>query len=292
MGTFKSMTSRWLSGVLHFRGALRFRSALALLALTLPLLAACSGDDEPAPYVERPVEDLYNIAADTLAQGDDYMLAGQQFEEVERQHPYSVWAAKAQLMAAYSYYLANEYDAAISGLDRFLALHPGSPEVPYALYLKGLSYYERISDVHRDQEMTKEALDALAEVVRRYPDSEYARDARLKIDLADDHLAGKEMTVGRYYLQRRNYLAALNRFQTVIRDYQTTTHVPEALHRLVEINLALGVEREAQATGAVLGYNFPGSDWYLDSYALLTGEDLRPEAQEDSWIGSVWNGVF
>ncbi len=286
MGTFENMNSRWLSG------ALRFRRALALLALTLPLLAACSGDDEPAPYVERPVEDLYNIAADTLAQGDDYMLAGQQFEEVERQHPYSVWAAKAQLMAAYSYYLANEYDAAISGLDRFLALHPGSPEVPYALYLKGLSYYERISDVHRDQEMTQEALDALAEVVRRYPDSEYARDARLKIDLANDHLAGKEMTIGRYYLQRRNYLAALNRFQTVIRDFQTTTHVPEALHRLVEINLALGVEREAQATGAVLGYNFPGSDWYLDSYALLTGEDLRPEAQEDSWIGSVWKGIF
>jgi outer membrane protein assembly factor BamD len=220
---------------------------LAALAVALPLLAACSGDDEPAPYVEQPVEDLYNTAADTLAVGDDYELAAQQFEEVERQHPYSVWASKAQLMSAYSYYLANEYDDAISALDRFVALHPGS---------------------------------------------QYARDARLKIDLANDHLAGKEMTIGRYYLSKKNYLAALNRFQTVVRDYQTTTHVPEALHRLVEINLVLGLQKEAQATGAVLGYNFPGSDWYLDSYALLTGEDLRPEAQEGSWIGSVWDGIF
>jgi outer membrane protein assembly factor BamD len=265
---------------------------LAALAVALPLLAACSGDDEPAPYVEQPVEDLYNTAADTLAVGDDYELAAQQFEEVERQHPYSVWASKAQLMSAYSYYLANSYDDAIGALDRFVALHPGSPEVPYALYLKGLSYYEQISDVHRDQKMTQDALDALGEVVRRFPDSEYARDARLKIDLANDHLAGKEMTIGRYYLSKKNYLAALNRFQTVIRDFQTTTHVPEALHRLVEINLVLGLQGEAQATGAVLGYNFPGSDWYLDSYALLTGEDLRPEAQEGSWIGSVWNGIF
>ncbi|MEJ2027378.1 MAG: outer membrane protein assembly factor BamD [Limibacillus sp.] len=235
------------------RGRL-FLRVLAPIVLVLPLLAACSSDDEVAPYVERPVEQLYNIAADTLAAGEDYELAGQQFEEV-----------------------------------RFVALHPGSPDVAYALYLKGLCYYERISDVHRDQKMTQDALDALGEVVRRFPDSQYARDARLKIDLANDHLAGKEMTIGRFYLQRKNYLAALNRFQAVVRDYQTTTHVPEALHRLVEVNLALGIDKEAQATGAVLGYNFPGSDWYLDSYALLTGEDLRPEAQEDSWIGSVWN---
>ncbi len=272
-----------------FRHSLRVLRGLAVLAFLLPLLSACGGDDEPAPYVERPVEQLYNIAADTLAAGEDYELAAQQFEEVERQHPYSVWAAKAQLMSAYSFYLANDYDNAVNGLDRFLALHPGSPDVSYALYLKGLSFYERISDVHRDQKMTQDALDSLGEVVRRFPDSEYARDARLKIDLANDHLAGKQMTIGRYYLSRKNYLAALNRFQTVIRDYQTTTHVPEALHRLVEINLALGIDKEAQATGAVLGYNFPGSDWYLDSYALLTGQDLRPEAQDESWIGSVWN---
>jgi len=278
--------STWAPAARRARPFLRF---LAPLALILPLLAACSSDEEVAPYVERPVEQLYNIAADTLATGEDYELAGQQFEEVERQHPYSVWASKAQLMAAYSYYLANQYDAAVNGLDRFVALHPGSPDVAYALYLKGLCYYERISDVHRDQKMTQDALSALGEVVRRFPDSQYARDARLKVDLANDHLAGKEMTIGRYYLQRKNYLAALNRFQAVVRDFQTTTHVPEALHRLVEVNLALGIDQEAQATGAVLGYNFPGSDWYLDSYALLTGEDLRPEAQEDSWIGSVWN---
>lgn len=273
------------------RGATKARSAVAAACLSLALLlGACSSDDEPE-YVERPVEELYNQAMDTLLAGNA-KAAAPQFEEVERQHPYSVWASKAQLMAGYSYYLENEYDSAINALDRFIDLHPGNRDVAYAYYLKALSYYEQISDVGRDQRMTELALESLTELQRRFPDSKYARDASLKADLARDHLAGKHMTIGRYYQERGYHLAAINRFRTVVEDYQTTTHVPEALHRLVESYLALGITDEAQATAAVLGHNFPGSDWYSDSYLLLTGLDLRPEKNEESWIGSVWNSIF
>jgi len=176
------------------------------------------------------------------------------------------------LMSAFSYYSDGQYDDAILAVDRFIQLHPGNRDVAYAYYLKALSYYEQITDVGRDQRNTEQALLALNEVIRRFPDSGYARDSRLKLDLTRDHLAGKEMEVGRYYLNRSNYLAAINRFKTVIEDYQTTTHVPEALHRLSEAYTALGIEPEAQANAAVLGHNFPGSDWYIDSYELVEGE--------------------
>ncbi|MEO1193334.1 MAG: outer membrane protein assembly factor BamD [Pseudomonadota bacterium] len=261
-----------------------------LLALALLLgLAACSSDDEviPTDPNEASVEELYQRAVFTLEAGQ-YSQSAVLFDDVERLYPYSVWAPRAQLMAAYSYYLANSYNDAINALDRFIALHPGSKDAPYAHYLKALSYYEQISDVERDQQMTREALSQLNEVIRRYPDSRYARDARLKRDLANDHLAGQEMLIGRYYQSKGDYLAAINRYRSVITQYQTTTQVPEALHRLVEAYLALGVVREAQATAAVLGYNYPGSQWYTDSYYLLTGVDLRPEEQSDSWIAGVW----
>ncbi|WP_241503839.1 outer membrane protein assembly factor BamD [Ferruginivarius sediminum] len=261
-----------------------------LLAAALGLaIAGCSSSDEDE-YIERSVSELYNNAMDELAQ-ENYVDAAKLFDEVERQHPYSVWASKAQLMAAFSYYQDNKYDEAINALDRFIELHPGNRDVAYAYYLKGLSYYERISDVRRDQKMTVNARQSLEEVVQRFPDSKYARDARLKLDLTTDHLAGKEMAVGRFYLERGHYLAAINRFRTVIEEYQTTSHTPEALHRLVEAYLALGIEDEAKATAAVLGHNFPGSEWYIDSYELLTGRDIRPEADEDSWIGRVWNSL-
>lgn len=267
--------------------ALRFPLLAALLAAAL---AGCSGDEEPV-YVERPPEELYNQALSQLLE-NNYQQAGKDFDEVERQHPYSTWASRAQLMAAYAYYQGDLYDDAINALDRFIQLNPGSRDIAYAYYLKAICYYEQISDVGRDQGATREALTNLEEIVRRFPDSQYARDAQLKIDLARDHLAGKHMTIGRYYQNQAEYLAAINRYQIVIRDYQTTTHVPEALHRLVESYMALGVYNEAEATASVLGYNFPGSDWYLDSYALLTGEDLRPEAHEGSWISRVWRSVF
>lgn len=266
----------------------RLRLALAALCLGT-MLAACSTPDPE--YVERPVEELYNTAMDSLIAGE-YEDAARMFDEVERQHPYSVWASKAQLMAAYAYYQNNKYDDSVNALDRFIQLHPGNRDIAYAYYLRAISYYEQISDVSRDQKMTRMALEGLEDVVRRFPDSSYARDARLKVDLARDHLAGKHMAIGRYYESKGEYLAAINRFRAVIKDYQTTTHAPEALHRLVECYLALGVTDEAKATAAVLGYNFPGSPWYLDSYALLTGVDLRPEEDKDSWIARVWKSII
>ena len=260
------------------------------VALCLLLLAGCnSAGPKEVEYVERPVEVIYNQAIDEL-QKKRYFQAAEQFDEVERQHPYSVWARRSMLMAAYAKYQMNEYDTAILSAQRFISLHPGNRDVAYAYYLIGVSYYEQISDVGRDQRMTREALEALRGVVRRFPSTDYARDARFKIDLTRDHLAGKEMAVGRYYLKRGEVLAALNRFKTVIAQYQTTTHTPEALHRLTEAYLALGVIDEAQTAAAVLGYNFPSSDWYIDSYALLTGRNLRPEKNDKSWISRAFDG--
>lgn len=261
------------------------RAAAVALAVGL-LLAGCSGNDKEA-YVEQPVDELYNKAQDLLVDGSAGQAA-EAFEEVERQHPYSQWATRAQIMAAYAYYEANMYDEAIAAAERFIDLHPGNEDAPYAHYLIGVSYYEQISDVRRDQEMTELALKSFNELVRRYPDTDYARDARLKIDLAHDHLAGKEMEIGRYYEGRQEYVAAINRFRTVIERYQTTTHVPEALHRLVESNLALGLRDEARDAAAVLGYNFPGSEWYERSYALLEGQNLSPQRSEDSWLSRIF----
>ena len=265
---------------------------LAVAGLCL-MLAACSlfGGEEEPQYVERPVQDLYNAAMNAILVGDNFEAA-RLFDEVERQHPYSTWAAKAQLMAAFANYQRNKYDETINALDRFIQLHPGHKDIAYAHYLRAISYYEQISDVGRDQKMTRLALLALEEVVRRFPESRYARDASLKLDLARDHLAGKHMEIGRFYLKKGEYLAAINRFRTVIKDYQTTTHVPEAMLRLVESYLALGVTEEAQATAAVLGYNYPGSPWYADSYVLLTGIDLRPEEHQGSWISRAWKSLI
>lgn len=264
---------------------------LAAAALALGLAACDVFDEEEDVYAEQPVEQLYNQALDQLVSAN-YQEAAKLFDEVERQHPYSVWASKAQVMAAFSHYQRNAYDDAINALDRFIQLHPGNQDIAYAYYLKAISYYEQISDVGRDQKMTQLALRSLDEVVRRFPESKYARDAALKVDLARDHLAGKHMSIGRYYQDKGEFLGAINRFRLVIQEYQTTTHVPEALHRLVECYVSLGIAQEAQATAAVLGHNFPGSDWYADSYALLTGVDLRPQEAEGSWIDGVWESVF
>lgn len=267
-------------------GRVRHFGAMALAGAVLAALGACGDDDEYA-YVERPVEDLYNEAFDLMLNGD-YAPAARGFEEVERQHPYSVWATKAQLMAAYASYQNNDYDEAVLAAERFIELHPGNPDTAYAHYLIGLSYYEQISDVGRDQRNTELALDAFEEITRRYPESKYARDSVLKISLARDHLAGKEMEVGRTYQDLEFYLAAINRFRNVVVDYQTTSHVPEALLRLTECYLALGIVGEAQAAAAVLGYNYPGSDWYQDSYALLQEGELEPRLSESSWLARVF----
>ena len=231
------------------------------------MLSACGGGNKEA-YVEKPVDDLYNKAMDELVE-ERYATAAKTFQEVESQHPYSVWATKGQLMAAYALYEAGNYGEAIIAAERFIQLHPGNRDIAYAYYLKAISYYVQIVDVGRDQKTTELALRALDDVVRRFPDSKYARDAKLKLDFTRDHLAGKEMEIGRYYLKRGQYLAAMNRFKRVIDNYQTTTHVPEALERLVECDLALGLTDEAKANAAVLGHNYPGSDWYVDAYSLV-----------------------
>lgn len=273
-----------------------FRSVRALLrprwgvfAVLALVAAACAAED--AAYVERPVEQLYNEAMDSLLKGN-YGTAAISFDEVERQHPYSIWATRAQLMTSFAYYQANRYDDAILAAERFVQLHPGFDTVDYAYYLIAISYYEQIVDVGRDQRVTELALKSLEDVVLRFPESDYARDARLKIDLARDHLAGKEMSIGRYYLRQGQYLAAINRFRAVIETYQTTTHVPEALHRLTESYLALGVATEAQTAAAVLGYNYPGSEWYIDSYELLEGVSLRPEVDKGSFLSRIFKTVF
>lgn len=257
-----------------------FRKNLWLALPLVLVLTACAGDDEEA-YIEEPVDILYNAAHNMLLAGDN-INAAKKFDEVERQHPYSKWAIKAQLMSAFAYYQANRYDDAVIALDRFIQLHPSNKDIPYAYYLKALSYYEQISTVDRDQRMTEDALKTLNELVTRFPDSKYARDAKIKIDLTYDSLAGKEMEIGRYYQGQGHYLAAINRFKAVIDRYQTTTHVPEALLRLTESYLALGLTDEARKVAAVLGHNFPGSDWYVDAYQLVEGQILEP-AEDDPW---------
>ena len=270
------------------RTLIAFAAAFAVTALT----GACQVITQvPEEAPEGPPEQLYNKGMDLLL-GDNPVAAAAVFDEVDRQHPYSVWADKAQIMAAYALYKRNRYDDAVVALERFIKLHPGSRDAPYAYYLKALCYYERITDVGRDQDLTRRAMGALDEVIRRYPKSKYARDARLKRDLTNDHLAGSEMKIGRFYLKKKQYLAAINRFRGVVDNYQTTSHVPEALHRLTEAYLASGLKEEAQATAAVLGHNFPGSDWYVDSYALITGTEPATKTEERSWIGRAWNSVF
>jgi outer membrane protein assembly factor BamD len=260
------------------------------LLLGALLLSACESKKKET-YVDLPVETLYNQASDAMMTGE-YDVAARLFEEVEQQHPYSVWATKAQLMAAYSYYLKDKFDEAILAADRFIQLHPGNRDAAYAYYLKAISYYAQIADVQRDQGLTELAMNMLNEVVRRFPESPYARDARVKYDLTRDHMAGKEMEIGRYYMKSGHYGAAVARFRQVIERFQTTSHVPEALLRLTECYLAIGVKEEAQTAAAVLGHNFPGSDWYEDAYALLTGVKLQPRENEGSWISRAFKSVF
>lgn len=245
------------------------RSLVAIL-IAATALTACntSKGKKDRSYVARDVETLYNIAKDYLDRGR-YKEAAAIFDEVERQHPYSVWARRAELMSAFSYYVARNYNESILAAQRFLSLHPGSREAPYAYYIVAVSYYEQIQNVQRDQKITQQALDAFNELIRRYPGTDYAADARLKVDLTRDQLAGSEMEVGRFYEKQGLYLAAVSRFRTVIQKYDTTTHTPEALHRLVECYLALGLPEEARKTAAVLGRNYPGDKWYDRTYQLI-----------------------
>jgi outer membrane protein assembly factor BamD len=271
------------------------RGLLAMLAGTF-LLAGCSwlgldssNDDANADYVERPVEQIYNDAWAKI-KTHDWLDAAKQFAEVERQHPYSAWARRALLMSAFCYYQANKYSDAITTADDYIELHPGSHEVAYAFYLKAMSLYEQITDTGRDQTNTEQALTALQDVVQRFPNTEYARDASLKVDLTLDHLAGKEMEVGRYYLVRHDYVGAINRFRTVVERYQKTPQIAEALERLTEAYYAMGVYDEAKNAAAVLGANYPGSPWYEDAYELLVTNNLKPQVKQGSWLERAFQG--
>lgn len=258
--------------------------SLILLSAALMLPAGCSMFDsarnENLAYVERPVEQLYNEASTSLV-NRNYDRAVLMFDEVERQHPYSEWASRANLMSAFSNYQSNNYDEAITAARRYISLHPGNDETAYAYYLVAICYFERITDVGRDQGITEDALSALQEVIRRYPKTDYAADARLKVDMVNDQLAGKDMEIGRWYLRRNQHLAAINRFKRVIDEFQTTSHTPEALYRLTEAYLSIGLKGEAQKTAAVLGHNYGSSVWYADAYALMADNGATPEKKPD-----------
>jgi outer membrane protein assembly factor BamD len=253
------------------------RVALVLCGVAALALSACAGKAKKPDiaYQERPVELLYATGAQELDR-HQWSEALRYFDEVERQHPYSEWSRRSILMEAFAQYEANNYEDAIAAADRFISLYPGNPAAAYAHYLKAVCYFEEISDVGRDQAATEQAQLALREVIKRYPQSEYALDSKLKIDLVQDQLAGKEMAIGRYYLRSGNTLAAIGRFKTVLDRYQTTSHTPEALYRLVEANLTLGLRDEATKDGSVLGFNFPGDRWYQEAYNLLTSKGLKP----------------
>ncbi len=267
------------------------RLLMALAFLSGFALAGCSSDDAAKQEEAKPVEELYNGATAALEK-ENYEEATRLFEEVERQHPYSQWATRAELMAAYSSYKDQRYDEAILALDRFTELHPGNKDIDYALYLKALSYYEQISDVARDQAMTKDAMESFNVLIRRFPESRYSRDATLKRDLTQDHLAGKEMEIGRYYMNRNQINAAINRFRAVASDYQTTTHVPEALHRLVECYMTMGLKGEATRVAAVLGHNYPGSKWYEDSYKILDQDQRAALLDGRGWVDKTVESLF
>ncbi|HKM64908.1 MAG TPA: outer membrane protein assembly factor BamD [Acidisphaera sp.] len=278
------------------RPRVRFTATPALL-LACTMLSGCgwfSGSDDSASKNDPskiPVEDLYNNGIDAL-HGDRYAAAIKQFDAVEQNYPYSSWATNSQLMQGFSQYKSEHYTEAIGTLDHFIQLHPASRDIAYAYYLRALCYYEQIADIQRDQKTTEAAMTALQEVVNRFPDSAYGRDARLKLDLCRDHLAGKEMEIGRWYEGQHLYTAAINRFQRVVTDYQTTNHVPEALHRLIEIYLKLGMRNEARKTAAVLGYNYPGNSWYEDSYNNLLDDKLVQAGPGEAPLRPVNRGFF
>jgi outer membrane protein assembly factor BamD len=260
-----------------------------LVVLAAAALSACAWfGDKDLPLSDDPPDRLYNEGLFLLNTKHDFKAAAKKFEEVDRQHPYSEWARKSLIMSAYAYYEGRQFDEAITSAKRYVTLHPGSPDAAYAQYLIGSSYFELIPDITRDQLGTEKALNALDEVVRKFPNSEYAASAKRKIDVAKDQLAGKEMTIGRFYQEKRDYTGAINRFKVVVTQYQTTRHVEEALMRLTEVYMTLGIVEEAQTAAAVLGHNFPDSPWYKDAYRLVKSGGLEPHETQSSWISKAF----
>jgi outer membrane protein assembly factor BamD len=272
----------------HAVSGRRRPAALVLVPALALLLAGCWGKDKPETEVNvDPPDVLYNQALANLEAGDA-SKATDKFETIDREHPYSEEARKAMIMSAFLNFRRAKYQDAINDAQRYVTLFPATDDAAYAQYLIGESYFRQIPDITRDQDLSKKAMDAMGEVIAKYPNSEYANDAHNKIDVARDQLAGKEMQIGRYYEERHEYLAAVNRFRSVVEEYQTTRHVEEALHRLTECYLALGIVPEAQTAAAVLGHNFPDSEWYQDSYKLLNKGGLQPSENKGSWISRAF----
>jgi outer membrane protein assembly factor BamD len=269
----------------------RFACLVALTLLVAPL-GACTmlgdwfGKTDDA-LSDDPADKLYNEGLYLLNQKKDFKAAAKKFEDVDRQHPYSEWARKALIMSAYAHYEIREYDEAVNAAKRYVTLHPGNPDAAYAQYLIGASYFDQIADVSRDQQRTEKAMQALDEVARKFPNTEYAASAKKKIEVARDQIAGKEMTIGRFYLTKRDFTGAINRFKVVVTQYQTTRHVEEALMRLTEAYMALGIVDEAQTAAAVLGHNFPDSRWYKDAYTIVRSGGLEPAENQGSWISTA-----
>ena len=263
--------------------------SMLVLASSLGACSSLWGKDETPP--DEPADRLYNEGLYLLNNKSDPSKAVKKFEEVDRQHPYSEWARKSLIMSAYAYYQAGSYDESVTASKRYIALHPGSPDAAYAQFLIGSSYYDEIPDITRDQARTEKALASLDEVVRKYPTSEYAVTAKQKMEVARDQLAGKEMQIGRYYLEKKDYTGAINRFKVVVTKYQTTRHVEEALERLTEAYMSLGIVGEAQTAAAVLGHNFPDSEWYKHAYNLVKGGGLEPSENKGSWISKAFKKV-
>jgi outer membrane protein assembly factor BamD len=261
---------------------------LVLLAAFAAVLGACSLFDKDVILPDEPADKLYNEGLYLLNTKKDPKGAAKKFEEVDRQHPYSEWARKSLIMSAYAYYESGAYDDCINSARRYVTLHPGSPDVAYAQFLIGSSYFDQIPEISRDQGRTEKAVENLEEVVRRYPTSEYAVAAKRKMEVARDQLAGKEMEIGRWHLERREFTGAINRFKVVVTRYQRTRHVEEALLRLTEAYMALGIVDEAQTSAAVLGHNFPDSRWYKDAYALMQSRGLQPSENKGSWISQAF----
>lgn len=268
----------------------RSAAAVALLA-GAAVLSGCSSDEPLEPFVEIPAEVSYNAGIAYLQQGD-YRKATEKFQEVDTQHPYSEWARKSLIMTAYTSYSRGSYDDAVTSAKRYVTLYPGSEDAAYAQFIIGQSYFAQIPDVTRDQAITTKAMQAMSELTQRYPESPYAAEAQKKLDQAKDQLAGKEMEVGRYYLDRRQYIGAINRFKTVVTEYQTTRHIEEALERLTEAYFAMGIVDEAQTAAAVLGHNYPDSRWYKDAYALLQTNGLEPRENGSSWISKAFKAAI
>ena len=290
------LSNRWSLRAIARHGSMRPLRVAAGLAVAATMLSACSSATEiwdkvtqkDDSFVEQPAEQLYNEGLFLTNEKRDPKGGAKKFEEVDRQHPYSDLARKSLLMSAYSYYQANDYDSCIGAATRYVTLHPGSADAAYAQYLIAASHYDQIPDVTRDQGRTEKAMAALEEVVRKYPTSEYAVSAKQKIEAARDQLAGREMNVGRYNLQKRNYIGAINRFKTVVTQYQTTRHVEEALARLTEAYMAIGIVNEAQTAAAVLGHNFPDSPWYKDAYNLVKSGGVEPNEDQGSWLSKTF----